>query len=56
MFAARRWTALGVMAMLEPDRNVVGEAHDDDITVCVPPSPVGPLVKDVVQVDVGEQR
>ena len=48
---------LGVLTMLEADDEVVSEAHDDHVTVRVAPSPlVGPQVKDVVQVDVCEQR
>ena len=43
--------------MLEPHHEVVGEAHDDHVAARVPPPPlVGPQVKDVVQVDVREQR
>src|SRR6266516_6229662 len=48
---------LGVTLMLEPDHEVVGPAHDDHVTACVasPPLP-GPLVQDIVEVHVGEQR
>jgi hypothetical protein len=43
--------------VLEPGDEVVGEAHDDDVTVGVPTSPLPGLpVEDVVEVDVGEQR
>jgi len=47
---------LRVNLMLEPGDKVIGEAHDDNVTVGVPTPPLpGPPVKDVVQVDVGEQ-
>jgi hypothetical protein len=47
---------LGVGAILKTDNDVVGETHDDQITVSLPVPPVpGPQIKDVVQVDVGEQ-
>jgi hypothetical protein len=52
-----RQEPLRVSLMLKPDDVVVGIAHDDHVTVRVLSSPpVGPLVKDVVQVDVGQQR
>jgi hypothetical protein len=39
--------------MLETDDVVVGEAHDDHLTVRVPPPPlVGPQVEHVVEIDV----
>ena len=48
---------LRVPLVLEPRDVVVGVAHDDHITARVPAPPlVGPEVKDVVQVDVREQR
>src|SRR6266540_40508 len=48
---------LGVLLMLEPDDEVVGEADDDHVTVrAPPPPPLGPQVEDVVQIHVGEQR
>ena len=44
---------LRVRLMLEPGDEVVREAHDDDITVRVAFSPpLGPPVKDIVEVDV----
>jgi hypothetical protein len=44
---------LRVRLMLEPGNEVVREAHDDDITVRVAFSPpLGPPVKDIVEVDV----
>ena len=47
---------LGVRTMLKTGNNVVGETHDDHLTVSLPIPPVpGPQIKDVVQVDVGEQ-
>jgi hypothetical protein len=47
---------LGVSTMPETDNDVVGETHDDHITMGLPVPPVpGPQIKDVVQVDVGEQ-
>jgi hypothetical protein len=46
-----------VFLILEPGDEVVREAHDDHVTVRVAvPPPVGPQVKDVVQVHVREQR
>jgi hypothetical protein len=48
---------LGVLPMLKPHHEVIGPAHDDHITARVPNPPlVGPQVKDVVRVDVREQR
>jgi tRNA A37 threonylcarbamoyladenosine synthetase subunit TsaC/SUA5/YrdC len=48
---------LGVVPMLESHHEVVSETHDDHVAARVPNSPlVGPKVKDVVQVDVREQR
>jgi hypothetical protein len=45
---------LSVFPVLEPDGEIVGEAHNDHITARVPfPPPVGPQVQDVVQVYVG---
>ena len=42
--------------MLESNNKVVGIAHDDHVTRGLVPSPaLGPKIKDVVQVDVGEQ-
>src|SRR5919109_4173919 len=47
----------GVSQMLEPGDEVVGEAHDDHVAARVPPSPPpGPQVKDIVEVDVRQQR
>ena len=46
-----------ILFILEPDDEVVSEPHDDHITVRVPASPpVDPLVEDIVQVHVREQR
>src|SRR5271166_3842807 len=43
--------------MLEPDDEVIGEAHDDHITARIPaPPPLGPQVEDVMKVHVREQR
>src|SRR5271166_3788043 len=51
-----RLEPLGVGTILKTDNDVVGETHDDHITVSLPVPPVpGPQIKDVVQVDVGEQ-
>ena len=48
---------LSVLPVLEPDDEIVGEAHGNDITVRAPsPPPAGPQVEDVVQVHAGEQR
>ena len=48
---------LRVIPVLETHHEVVGETHDHDITVRVPPPPlVRPEVEDVVQVDVRKQR
>ena len=48
---------LRVSLVLEPHDVVVGVANDDHVTVRVPAPPlVGPEVKYVVQVDVGQQR
>jgi hypothetical protein len=48
---------LCVIPVLEADDAVVGEAHDDHISVRLPPPPpVGPEIEDVVEVDVCEQR
>ncbi len=48
---------LRIALVLEPDDVVVGVADDDHLTARVPAPPlVGPQVKDVVQVDVGQQR
>src|SRR5665213_1244311 len=47
---------LGVRLVLEPGDKVVGEPHDDHVTVGVPPPPLpDPSVEDVVEVDVGEE-
>jgi hypothetical protein len=47
---------LGVRAMLEPDNNIIGEPHDDHVTVGMPFPPLpGPEIEDVVQVDICEQ-
>jgi len=44
---------LGVRLVLEPGDKVVGEPHDDHVTVGVPPPPLpDPSVEDVVEVDV----
>ncbi len=46
--SARRWN---------PNHEVVGEAHDDHVTVRVLPSPLlGPQVEHIVQIDVRQQR
>jgi hypothetical protein len=48
---------LSVLLILEPDDEVVREPHDNDLAVRVAlPPPIGPQVKDVVQVHVREQR
>ena len=48
---------LSVIPMLETHHEVVGETHDDHFTARVPSPPlVSPQVKDVVQVDVRQQR
>ena len=48
---------LGVLPMLKPHHEVIGPAHDNHITMCMPAPPlVSPEVKDVVRVDVREQR
>jgi hypothetical protein len=48
--------SVGVPAMLESDDEVVGETDDDDIAARLPPPPsLDPEVKDVVQVDVGQE-
>ena len=47
----------GVSQMLEPGDEVVGEAHDDHVAARVPPPPpIGPQVKDIVEIDVRQQR
>src|SRR5208337_1210397 len=47
---------LGVTLMLEPADKVVSKAHDDHVTACVLESPLlGPPVKDVMEIDVGEK-
>src|SRR5512142_1229614 len=47
----------GVSQMLEPGDEVVGETHDDHVAARVPPPPpLGPQVKDIVEVDVRQQR
>jgi hypothetical protein len=48
---------LGVFPMLKPHHEVISPAHDDHIAMRVPGPPlVSPQVKDVVRVDVREQR
>ena len=48
---------LRVFAMLKSHHDVVSEAHDHDVTVRVLSPPlVSPQIKDVVRVDVPEQR
>src|ERR1019366_1055743 len=48
---------LGVLPMLKPHHEVISPAHDDHITARMPSPPlVSPEVKDVVRVDVREQR
>jgi len=46
-----------VTLMLEPGHEIIRETHDDHVTarVALPPLP-GPPVKDVMEVDVGEER
>jgi len=52
-----RQEPLGVVAMLKARHVVIGVAHENDIASRVASSPlVGPQVKHVVQVDVGQQR
>src|SRR6266487_906332 len=49
--------APGVALVLEADNEVVGVAHDDHIARGLTLSPAhGPEIKDVVQVDVGQER
>src|SRR5579884_6229 len=48
---------LRACTMLEAHDEVVRVAHDDHVAACLPPPPsLDPLVEDVVQVHVGEQR
>jgi hypothetical protein len=48
---------LRISLMLEPVHEVIREAHDDHVTVCVLVSPLpDPPVEDVVEVDIGKQR
>ena len=48
---------LGIISMLETHHEVVSETRDDNVTARVPSSPlVSPQVKDVVQVDVRQER
>jgi len=48
---------LGVITMLKARHVVIGEPREDHVPTRVPPPPlVGPQVKDVVEVDVREQR
>ena len=48
---------LSVLPMLKPHHEVISPAHDDHIAMRVPSPPlVSPQVKDVVRVDVREQR
>ena len=50
-------TGLGVIPVLESRHKVISKAHDDHVTASVPSPPLaGPEVKDVVSVDVPEQR
>ena len=45
-----------VAFVLKADDDIIGIAHDDHVAVGLTPSPLlGPEIKDVVQVDVGEQ-
>jgi len=47
----------GVLPILKPHHEVIGPAHDHHVTVRVPSPPLmSPQVKDVVRVDVREQR
>ncbi len=47
----------GVSQMLEPGVEVADKTHDDHVAARVPPPPPpGPQVKDIVQVDVRQQR
>ena len=55
--AQARQEPFGVAMVLETRNEIISEPHDDHVATCVPPSPlVGPLVEDVVEVDVREQR
>ena len=55
--AELREEPLGVISMLEARHVVVGKPHENDIPARVPTPPlVGPQVKDIVEVDVREQR
>lgn len=46
---------LGFDAILESDHNIVGVTHDDHIaTSCLPPPFVGPEIKRIMQIDVGQ--
>ena len=48
---------LRILLVLEPDGDVVGEPHDDHVTVRPPmPPPIGPQVENIVEVHVREQR
>ena len=48
---------LRIAFVLESGHKVIGEPHDDDITVGIPLPPLpDPPVEDVVELDVGEQR
>ena len=44
-----------VAFVLKADDHIIGIAHDDDLAVGLSPPLLGPEIKDVVQVDVGEQ-
>src|SRR5438128_3297002 len=55
--AQRGHEALGLVPMLEPDHEVIGKAHDDDIASRLLLSPLpNPEVEHIVQVEVGQER
>jgi hypothetical protein len=48
---------LGVVFVLEADNEIVTVSHDNDVSPCVPAAPLGgPEVKDIVQVEVRQER
>jgi hypothetical protein len=56
-FAKLLQEPLRVAMMLEAKHEVVGVAHDDDVTMSIPPSPLlNPQVQRVMQTNVGQQR
>jgi hypothetical protein len=56
-FADFREESLGLLSMLEPNDEVIGETHDDHVTLRLRLSPLlDPKVEYVVQIDVGQKR